>query len=242
MQDDVPGEKDRDHPHQRSLWFSHGDVNGIDFWSEGKGIIQHREFVRLESGPPAVIVTRNDWLSPDGSKRILEDERTLKFGADADARWIDFDIVLKASDGPVVFGDTKEGSFGADGLVDPRRFEQGRAHRHQRGARRQARLGKPAAWVDYHGPAAADSADSQTVGLAILNHPSSFRFPTYWHVRTYGLFAANPFGLKDFTAGRETGEYTLPAGESLTLRYRVLLHKGDEKAGRVAEIFGQYAK
>ena len=243
MQDDVPGEKDRDHPHQRSLWFSHGDVNGIDFWSEGKGIIQHREFVRLESGPPAVIVTRNDWLSPDGSKRILEDERTLKFGADADARWIDFDIVLKASDGPVVFGDTKEGSFGAR-MASSIRVDSNKGGHivTSEGLVDKPAWGKPAAWVDYHGPAAADSADSQTVGLAILNHPSSFRFPTYWHVRTYGLFAANPFGLKDFTAGRETGEYTLPAGESLTLRYRVLLHKGDEKAGRVAEIFGQYAK
>jgi hypothetical protein len=61
-------------------------------------------------------------------------------------------------------------------------------------------------------------------------------------VRTYGLFAANPFGLSDFTAGASNGQYTLPAGDALTLQYRVLLHKGDEKAGRVAEAFAEFAK
>ena len=79
-------------------------------------------------------------------------------------------------------------------------------------------------------------------GIAIMNHPSSFRFPSYWHVRTYGLFAANPFGLHDFTAGKEKGEYTLPAGETLKLRYRVLLHKGDEATGHVAEAFAEFAR
>jgi Na+/H+-dicarboxylate symporter len=79
-------------------------------------------------------------------------------------------------------------------------------------------------------------------GIAILNHPSSYGFPSHWHVRTYGLFAANPFGLKDFTNGQSKGEYTLPAGETMRLRYRVLLHKGDEKEGRVADVFAEYAK
>ena len=100
-----------------------------------------------------------------------------------------------------------------------------------------AAWGKPAAWVDYHGP-----IDDETLGIAILNHPSSFRFPTHWHVRTYGLFAANPFGLGDFTSGKEKGTYTLPAGETMKLRYRVLLHKGDEQQGRVAEAFEAFAK
>jgi hypothetical protein len=61
-------------------------------------------------------------------------------------------------------------------------------------------------------------------------------------VRTYGLFAANPFGLKDFTAGKSQGEYTLPAGETLRLKYRVLLHTGDEQAGGVAEAYEAFAR
>jgi Family of unknown function (DUF6807) len=238
MEKDVPGETDRDHVHQRSLWFTHGDVNKIDFWSEGKGRIEHREFVKVEGGPQATIVTRNDWLSPDGSKLILQDERTHTFGADADRRWIDFDIVLKATAGPVVFGDTKEGSFGARVASSMRVDSRKGGHIvNSDGKRDGAAWGKPAAWVDYHGP-----VEGEELGLAILNHPSSFRFPSYWHVRTYGLFAANPFGLHDFTAGAQRGEHTLAGGETLRLRYRVLLHKGDEAAGRVAETFADFAK
>jgi len=237
MDDKVASEKDRDHIHQRSLWFTHGDVNGIDFWSEGKGRIEHREFVKKTGGEEAVIVTKNDWVSPDG-KKVLEDERTFTFGGDKDARWIDVDIALTATEGPVVFGDTKEGSFGVR-VPSSVRVEtlKGGKIVNSDGKQNLAAWGKPAAWVDYHGP-----IDDETLGIAILNHPSSFRYPTHWHVRTYGLFAANPFGLADFTNGKEKGEYTLPKGAGLRLRYRVLLHKGDEREGRVAEAFSAFAQ
>jgi hypothetical protein len=238
LEQDVPGEKDRDHIHQRSLWFTHGDVGGIDFWSEGKGRIEHREFVKAAGGEQAVIVTRNDWLSPDGSKLILQDERKFTFGAEGDSRWIDVDVELKATAGPVKFGDTKEGSFGVR-VPSSMRVESFKGGKivNSEGQENVEAWGKPAAWVDYHGP-----VDGDKLGIAIMNHPSSFRFPTYWHVRTYGLFAANPFGLSDFTRGQAKGEYTLPEGETLHLRYRVLFHKGDEKEGRVAEAFEEYAK
>lgn len=236
--EEVESEKDRDHIHQRSLWFTHGDVNGIDFWSEGKGRIEHREFVEAKGGPEAVIVTRNDWRSPNDNTRLLQDQRTFTFGGDAEQRWIDVALELIASDGPVVFGDTKEGSFGVR-VPSSIRVEsrQGGKIVNSDGLTNLFAWGKPAAWVDYHGP-----VDGETLGVAILNHPSSFRYPTPWHVRTYGLFAANPFGLGDFSRGKEKGQHILPEGETLKLRYRVLLHKGDEKAGRVAEVFSAYAQ
>ena len=108
----VPGEK-KDHPHQRSIWFTHGDVNKISFWEQSPkaGRIVHRAFVKVAGGTTAVIVTRNDWLGPDGRTTPSQRER-LGFGSIGDARWIDFDITLEASEGPVRFGDTKEGSFG----------------------------------------------------------------------------------------------------------------------------------
>lgn len=238
MDETVPGEKDRDHIHQKSMWFTHGAVNGTDFWTEGKGRIEHKEFVKIDNGPPATIVTRNDWLSPDGSKVECEDERTLTFGADKDQRWIDFDVKIKAVNGPVVFGDTKEGSFGVRVASSMRvDSKQGGHIVNSDGKTDAAAWGKPAAWVDYYGP-----VEDEQNGIAILNHPSSYGFPSHWHVRTYGLFAANPFGLSDFTYGAKKGEYTLPAGETLHLRYRVLLHKGDEKVGKVADAFAEYAK
>ena len=70
--------------------------------------------------------------------------------------------------------------------------------------------------------------------MAILNHPESFRYPTTWHVRDYGLFAANPFGYDDFKYKDEPGDYTIPAGESIRFRYRVILHEGDTEAADIA--------
>jgi ketosteroid isomerase-like protein len=242
MLENQPGER-YDHPHHRSMWFTHGEVNDIDFWAdkpaEKKGKVVHREFVALESGERGKIVTRNDWMSPDLKKKICEDQRTFIFYADPDKRWIDVELVVKATNGPVTFGDTKEGCFGVRVAgtmkVDAK---PGGEIVTSRGKTNAAAWGKQAEWVDYHGP-----VDGETVGVAIMNHPSSFRYPTYWHVRTYGLFTANPFGLHHFTGAKEgAGAHTIESGETMTLRYRVLLHKGDEKAGRVAEIFDAYRK
>jgi hypothetical protein len=230
----------KDHVHQRSLWFTHGSVNGISFWDEaGKhGTTQHRRFVTVQSGAQAVVETENDWLGPNGQK-VCEDRRRLTFGAEGDARWIDFDITLTASAGPVKFGDTKEGTFGLR-IAETMKVEAKRGGRiiNSDGATDDNAWGKRAPWVDYHGPVAG-----ATLGIAVMNHPKSFRVPTYWHVRTYGLFAANPFGVNDFTKGKAgDGSYTLPDGQSISFYYRVLLHKGDEKEAKVAEAYQMYAK
>jgi hypothetical protein len=233
---DIPGE-DRDHPHQRSCWFTHGSVNGVDFWSEGAGKGTIREVKREIVQTPILgqIRTRNAWLAPNG-RRVCEDRRTMTFYWTKVHRMIDFEIVIEATDGPVTFGDTKEGMFGlrvastmdatpkkggkitnAEGLTDDRAW------------------GQASSWVDYVGP-----VKEQTVGIAVLNHPSSFRYPTTWHVRTYGLFAANPFGWKDF-GKPERGDHTLPAGESIRFAYRVILHKGDTASLGVPAMFQAYA-
>lgn len=229
-----------DHPHHRSFWFTHGDVNGVDFWSEMKnhGRIDHRQYVKVEGGAQATIVTVNDWNGPDG-KRICEDERTFVFGANEDTRWIDATLIVKAPDGDVTFGDTKEGAFGVRvaGTMDVTAKMGGKIVNSE-GLVDESAWGKPAKWVDYHGP-----VEGETLGIAIFNHPTSFRYPTTWHVRTYGLFTANPFGLHDFPGGKElNGSHTIKKGESMTLRYRVVLHKGDEKQARIAELFAEYAK
>ncbi|MCS7239124.1 MAG: PmoA family protein [Thermoguttaceae bacterium] len=227
-----PGERE-DHPHHRSLWFGHGDVNGLSYWDRDR--IRHCEFELLESGPVGKIITRNEWLDREG-KTICEDRRILRFGAEESARWIDFVITITARYGPVRFGDTKEGTFAlrvaetikvdakrggrivnADGLVD------------------QAAWGKKASWVDYYGP-----IDDEIVGIAVMNHPASFRYPTFWHVRTYGLFAANPFGQHDFT-GNGDGSFELKEGESIRLAYRIWIHRGDTESGEVARAYERYA-
>ena len=98
--------------------------------------------------------------------------------------------------------------------------------------------GKRASWCDYYG-----LVDGKTIGVAIFDHPANPRHPTWWHVRDYGLFAANPFGVHDFESKPpQTGAMAIPAGKSLTFRYRVYIHFGDEKAGRVAERYQEYVE
>jgi hypothetical protein len=234
----VEGE-DQDHPHQRSFWLTHGSVNGVDFWSEqGRhGTIREtsRRVVR-DGGMIGAILTTNDWLGPDGAK-VCSDQRVLTFYNTDGARVLDFDVTISATSGPVTFGDTKEGSFGlrVASSMDVKRKRGGKITNAE-GLTDGDAWGKPSPWVDYVGP-----VQGKTVGVAILNHPESFRFPTTWHVRDYGLFAANPFGYRDF--GRnESGEHTIPADGSMRLRYRVILHEGDTPSAKIAEAFEAYAR
>lgn len=229
-----------DHPHHRSLWFTHGDVNGISFWEEnGKGQeIKHREFVTVEGGDEGVIVTKNDWMTPEG-KVLCEDVRTHTFGGDANSRYIDFDITITAKEGDVTFGDTKEGTFGVrvPGTMKVTAKKGGKLINAQDQTDTDA-WGKESPWVDYFGP-----VGDEQLGIAILNHPNSFRYPTYWHVRTYGLFAANPFGLHNFKNSNDVnGAHTIKKGESITFYYRVIFHQGDQKAGKIPAAFQTYSK
>ena len=229
-----------DHPHQRSLWFTHGKVNGIDFWSEGEktGKIRHRDFAELHSGPTGRIVAHDDWIGPDGAK-VCEDRRTLVFHGDKDQRIIDFNVVVTASNGSLEFGDTKEGSFGLR-IADSMRVESGKGGRivNSEGQTDAKAWGQHAAWVDYEGP-----IDGDPLGIAILNHPTSYNYPTFWHVRTYGLFAANPFGRKDFEgSSAHDGSLKIEPGHTLELRYRVIFHRGDEKSAHLSEAFVAYAR
>jgi hypothetical protein len=236
-----------DHPHHQSFWFTHDKVNGINFWAANKNDekgdsgahIAHREFVDVSSkGATARIVTKNDWMN--GDKRVCEDQRTFIFGkGPADSRWIDFTIIIKATDGDVTFGDTKEGSF-AVRVADSMRVEakQGGHIVNSKGKENAAAWGMPAGWVDYTGP-----VDGETVGIAIMSHPKSFHPLPRWHVRTYGLFAANPFGQKDFPEpeAAKQGEFTLKKGDSITLRYRVLLHNGKTDPIEINRAFSEFA-
>ena len=246
----VEGET-QDHNHQRSFWFTHGNVNGYDFWASDPlnapktnyGTIKETGKKTLVAGPVlGRIRTSDDWVGPDG-KRVCEDERVVTIYDTATARVLDFDITVKATDGPVTFGDTKEGMFGLrvassmDVTGNKKLKKPGKGKiTNAEGINDLAAWGKASAWVDYVGP-----VEGETVGVAILNHPESFRFPTTWHVRDYGLFAANPFGWHDFGM-KEPGAYTIPAGESIRFGYRVVFHSGDTASANIPSFFQAYAR
>ena len=234
--------EDEDHIHHRGLWFDHGDVNGADFWAEQpgekKGTIYQKEVISMSSGDASgTISTWNMWVGPD-SKYLLDESRILTFYDFAErGRAIDVTCVLVARIDPVTFGDTKEGSFGIR-LAESMKEKRGGRIENSRGkVSMKETWGKPAEWIDYTG-----EVDGKTVGVAIFDHPQSFRHPTTWHVRDYGLFAANPFGLKDFTGDKtKDGSHKLEKGQSITFKYRVLLHPGTTAESNVAAAYRAFA-
>jgi len=237
-------DEEHDHPHHRSFWFAHGSMNKNDFWDQGNksGHVVHDGFIELKSGRKSgTIKTRNKWVAADGTL-FCTDVRTMRFyQADSEKeRLFDFDITLQAPDKDLVFGDTKEGTMAMRLAQTMRLKEPGRGHIvNSEGLRDGATWGKRAQWCDYYGP-----IGEKIVGVAIFDHPENPRHPTWWHVRDYGLFAANPFGRHDFEAlaDKTAGDLTVLAGKSITFRYRFYLHEGDEKDAKVAEKYAQYAK
>lgn len=217
-----------DHPHHQSLWYAHGDVNGHDFW--------HSPDVKQELIGKPVRRERNGWVDIELHYRwaaadevLLTEERMLSFGTSGGARVIDFTVTLAATEGEVVFGDTKEGSMAL--RLHPQLRVRGEVAsgeaRNSEGHVGSDVWGKKAAWVAYYGP-----VDGEEVVVAMLDHPSNPRHPTWWHARDYGLFAANPFGAHDFEGGSEgAGDLHLPEGSESTFRYRILIARGafDEK-------------
>ena len=251
---ETPGE-DTDHKHHRALMFAHSDANKIDFWNEGtsgttypKGNTVHDGFVETKGGEVGVIRTKNRWVSPDG-KLIATDDTTMRFRGTADARVLDYEVTIKATPGaPLVLGDNKDGTMAirvAQWMNAPRKAKgveiagKGTIVT-AKGERNAAAWGTRADWCDYHAP-----HNGKTYGIAIFDHPQNLRHPTWWMAREYGLFAANPFGQKDFEVAAKhppgKGDHTIPAGGTLTLRYRFYFHMGDEKAGKVAERYADYA-
>lgn len=235
----LPGDPE-DHPHHESFWFAHGDVNGHDFWTCRRGErIKHDVLEHVGDGR---IVATSRWLAPDGSV-VCADRRVLTFSIDGADRIIDHEIDITASHGPLVFGDTKEGtmSLRVRPELNVKALKGGpRATGHYvnaAGDRDGDAWGKPAAWVDLSG-----ELDGKTVGIACFDHPANLRHPTCWHARDYGLFAANPFGLHDFTkAPKGAGRHELAAGKTLTLRHRWLLHEGDAEAAKIGKRYGSWA-
>ena len=246
----VPPEHLKDHslePHQRPMFFGHGNIDGIDFWGEAAfprysddtvfGRTIFRKMEEVTSGAESGTLRADFELSgPDG--RVIADEiQSYVFGGDANTRWIDCEITLVANHGAdLTLGDTKEGTFGirlAPELNSPP------AHMvNSEGAEGEKAIwGKRADWVDFDGTVAGEE-----LGIALFDSPLSFRHPTWWHARGYGLLAANPFGWREFYRDPEKdGSWTVQQHKDLKFRYRVFMHHADYKQAGVAAAYQEYA-
>jgi hypothetical protein len=246
----------KDHPHQKSAWFCHGDVipeglalrdrvrgvEGVDFWSEGKG---HGRIVCTSVGRPVTakgtgrLATHNEWRTADGTK-VLDEDRVLTFHDLGKARLFVFDIDLSASVCPITFGDTKEGAMGVR-VNDVLREQGGNGTLRNADGKVGERevWGSRSAWCDYSG-----KVGGKAVGLTLFDDPKN-PYPACWHARGYGLMAANPFGRarSGFPAVRGREDLVrLARGAHLRLRYGLLVHEGDAAAGNVAGHYQEFVR
>jgi hypothetical protein len=236
-------------PHQRPLYFGHGDIDGLDFWQEpvfdkyyddhghqAYGHMQLKSVEPVASGSNSATVRARFTLHTPESRVIGDETQSFTFRGEGQTRTIDCEFVLHATNGPLDLGDTKEGTFAI--RLAPELSGSSVHMLNSAGAQGEKAIwGKPADWVAYSG-----TIKGKSVGIAIFDSPSSFRHPTTWHAREYGLFAANPFGWREFTKDpNKDGSWTIPEGKSLTFRYRVLIYEGELSAVQIGDAYRQYA-
>ena len=245
-----------DHPHHVGIWFNYGDVNKLDFWNNseaispesksGYGTIHHKTIESKKGGKGhGLLVATATWDTPDG-KKLLDDKTEMYFINQGATRIIDRITTLTAGAEAVSMTDNKEGVFAirvARQLELPSKEEvimtdakgipttvkamstEGvtGSYRSSEGIKDDAVWSTRGRWMDLNGTIGKDK-----VAIVICDHPKNVGYPTYWHARGYGLFAANPLGWSIFTKGKESLNYSIPAGKSVTFRYRVVIHNGSD--------------
>ncbi|HEX9484968.1 MAG TPA: PmoA family protein, partial [Gemmatimonadaceae bacterium] len=267
--DPRPGER-VDHPHHVGLWFNYENVNGLDFWNNSyaipaararkMGTILHRAIRGMQEGNgEATLDVTSDWVDPQG-KALLREETRFVFHAGASLRGIDRITTLTALSDTVRFPDAKDGMLGlrvARALEQPSTQPEvftdasGKAtavpvlnnegvtgrYRSSTGLEGDSVWATRGRWTMLSGV-----VQQEPVSIAILDHPSNVGFPTYWHARGYGLFAANPLGQKAFSQGKEELNFRLAPGQSTTFRHRILILSGTTTTQRIEQQYQDFIR
>ncbi|MEX0323702.1 MAG: PmoA family protein [Puniceicoccaceae bacterium] len=240
-----------DHVHHAGIWFAHGDVRNTpeekfsDYWH--KTTIEHIGFVDFENNAKKdKFIAQNRWIGNDG-KAQARDRRTVSFGKKDGVLWLDFTIrIIAMKNKQVILGDTKEGTFSIRVPESMTIETNSKELRHlskgniitSEGVTGKESWGKRGKWCAYTGP-----VEGKDTVIAMFDHPDNPRHPTWWMARHYGLFGANPFGISYFEEKeRGTGDMVIPAGESVTFRWRMVFLDGafDEKV--VEKYYKAFAK
>ncbi|HEX8849589.1 MAG TPA: PmoA family protein [Gemmatimonadaceae bacterium] len=262
-----PGER-VDHPHHVGLWLNYENVNGLDFWNNSDaikpenapkmGTIVHRSATPTSGDGEGSLDATADWVDSQG-KVLLHERTRYVFRASGDVRTIDRTTTLTAADQPVAFPDAKDGMLGlrvrrelelpstkAEVFTDA----SGRAtavpvlnnagvtgnYHTSEGVEGEAAWGTRGRWTSLSGV-----VEGQPVTIAIFDHPQNVGFPTYWHARGYGLFAANPLGQKIFSNGKQELGFSLAPGQSTTFRYRIAIIAGTATPASLEREYADFA-
>jgi hypothetical protein len=245
-----------DHPHHVGLWFNYESVNGLDYWNnstaidslkrlEKYGTIRHTGITQVKKGKVGKLQVTADWVEKDGMGKVVLKETTLyKFSGKGDVRIIDRSTTLTAFDEDVAFNDVKDGLFALrvarelehpsdkpDVFTDANGIEtkvkvlnnEGVVGKYRSSEKieGEAVWSTRAKWMNLSG-----KIGTETVAVAMIDHPKNLNYPTYWHARGYGLFALNPLGEKVFSKDKKTLNFKLKKGESVTFHYRVVVKSG----------------
>lgn len=243
-----------DHPHHIGLWMNFENVNGLDFWNNSFAIptekkklygwIKTDRIVDTANGLKGVLSYHANWTNQSNDV-LLEETTTYEFSGNSSQRIIDRTTVLKANTN-VTFSDAKDGFLGlrlAHALEMPATTDQkftddkGNVTIVKAGTDKipngnyitsEGRQGNDvwstrAAWCKVYGKMGNDS-----VTITIIDHPQNINYPTFWHARGYGLFAANPLGEKIFTNGRSEKNLSLKPAETVTFKYRIVIDEAEK--------------
>ena len=264
-----PGER-VDHPHHVGLWLNYESVNGLDFWNNSTdikgdrvqrmGTIHHRSIRKAEGGQGhGTLETTSEWVTP-ANKVLLKEDTRYVFHAMGSQRVIDRITTLTAVDDSVVFKDIKDGMLGlrvrreleepatkaevftdAHGVATPVPVMNNEGvvgkYKSSEGKSMEKEVwGTRARWTRLDG-----AVKGEPLTIAILDHPSNVGYPTYWHVRGYGLYAANPLGQAIFSNGKEQLNLTLKKGQSTTFRHRILVASGAISDAEIEQSFKSFS-
>jgi len=265
----LPGDP-TDHPHHVGLWFNFENVNGLDFWNNSYAIpadkkhlygwIKTDKIIKTSNGDKGVLSYHANWVNQK-NEVLLEETTTFEFTGTAHRRIIDRSTTLKANT-DILFTDAKDGMLGlrvAHELQIPSMTDQkftdnkGNVTIVKKSAdsvasgnylTSEGRQGDDAwstraIWCKMYGKMGNDS-----ISIVIIDHPANPNYPTFWHARGYGLFAANPLGEKIFTNGKSEKNLRLKTGESVRFYYRIIIHDDKEtiSAKQVNELANDFAK
>lgn len=220
------------HSHHNSVWISHNDVNGVDFWSDsGKGKIRHKCIIKFEDmGESSLAITENEWVTTEGKVLLLETRRVTVCLLE-DSEWLlIIDMELKAADRAITLGKTPFGLIGVRmaktiGVNDG----GGTIRNSQGGVNEKEIFWKRAKWVDYSGPV----TNQRIEGVTLFDHSDNPNFPTYFHVRNDGWMGASL---------TFDGPRTLEPGKPLHIRYGLYVHSDMKPKDALEAKWTQFSK
>lgn len=246
-----------DHPHHVGLWLNYGDVNGLDFWNNSDaipeekrahyGTIVHKEINRISNGDDkGELEVSMEWVDHEG-KTLLKENTTFIFSGTDRKRVIDRITTLTALESDVSMKDNKEGFIGIRVARElehpadkPEKFTDASGnptdvpvlnnegvtgwYTSSEGLEGHDVWGTRAKWMNLSG-----EIEGENIAIAIFDHPDNVGYPTYWHARGYGLYAANPLGQEAMSEGKETLNFGLKANEAVTFKHRVIIYSGVDK-------------